>query len=95
MFLARERMDTLTAFQPPTDGITPSIFANAQTYDDPDPIQVGSDAEDGTRYTRRTQIIPNQPSIGLARVVVTVVWANANSAGGTQQTQLTSVMRIN
>ena len=94
MFLARERMDTLTAYQPPEDG-SASIFAAAQTYDDPDPIQVGSDDGDGTRYTRRTQIIPNQPSIGLARVIVTVTWANANSAGGTQQTQVTSVMRIN
>jgi prepilin-type N-terminal cleavage/methylation domain-containing protein len=89
MFLARERMDTLIAIDPTIN----TFFATAQTIDDPAPIQVGNDDGDATRYTRRTQIFPNQPQGNLARVVVTVIWTNGNLQG-TQQIQITSVMRM-
>lgn len=92
MFLAREQMDTLGAMQPPASA---AVFGVAQVINDPAPIQVGTDAADTTRYTRSTQIVPNQPQAGLSRVVVTVTWDNGNSLAGTQQVQLTSVMRIN
>jgi hypothetical protein len=95
MFLARERMDTLAAIVPPDDPAVPSFFAVPQTIDDPAPIQVGSDDADATRYTRRTQIIPNQPTGNLARVIVTVTWSNANTVTPVQQVALNSVMRIN
>jgi type IV pilus assembly protein PilV len=93
MFLAREEMDTLAAIQPDPDPLVGSFFGTPKTITDPD-LQLGSDAEDTTRYTRQTQITPGQPSPGLARVVVTVTWNNANSSG-TTQIQLGSVMRIN
>ena len=94
MFLAREQMDTLMAIPNPTDAAIPSFFENAQVIDDPgNPLQIGNDPSDGTRYTRQTQIIPGQPSAMLARVIVTVVWTNSN-VNGAQQVQLTSVRRI-
>jgi prepilin-type N-terminal cleavage/methylation domain-containing protein len=92
MFLAREQMDTLNAIQPTESGV-PSFFDLPQVIDDPN-IQVGTDQEDGTRFTRRTQIIPNNPNAELARVIVTVTWNNANSLGGLQQITLNSVMRM-
>jgi type IV pilus assembly protein PilV len=91
MLLAREEMDTLAAIEP--DPAFPQFFGTGQTIDDPD-IQIGTDVDDATRYTRSTQITPNQPASGLARVVVTVTWNNANSPG-TSRVQLASVMRIN
>jgi type IV pilus assembly protein PilV len=94
MFLARERMDTLAAIVPPEDPLIPSYFSTPQTTDDPAPIQVGNDENDATRYSRRIQIIPDQPQVGLARVIVTVNWNNANTNTGSSQIQLTSVMRI-
>jgi prepilin-type N-terminal cleavage/methylation domain-containing protein len=89
MFLAREQMDTLVAIDPTVN----NFFSIAQTIDDPAPIQVGNDDNDATRYTRRTQIFPNQPQGNLARVVVTVTWTTGNVPGA-QQIQLTSVMRV-
>jgi type IV pilus assembly protein PilV len=93
MFLAREEMDTLSAIQPDPDPLVGSYFGTPRTINDP-ALQLGSDPDDTTRYTRQTVITPNQPASGLARVVVTVTWDNAN-AGGTSQIQLGSVMRIN
>jgi type IV pilus assembly protein PilV len=95
MFLARERMDTLAAIVPPQDPAIPSYFSVPQTTYDPAPVQVGNDDGDATRYTRSVQIIPDQPQVGLARVIVTVNWNNANTATGLSQIQLNSVMRIN
>jgi type IV pilus assembly protein PilV len=94
MFLAREEMDTLQAITPDPDPAVPSFFGTPKTISDPD-MQLGSDTEDGTRYSRQTQITPGQPAAGLARVVVTVTWNNANNVPGTSQVQLGSVMRIN
>jgi prepilin-type N-terminal cleavage/methylation domain-containing protein len=94
MFLAREQMDTLEAITPDPDPAVASFFGTAKTLNDVD-LQLGTDVEDATRYTRQTQITPGQPSPGLARVVVTVTWNNANSLSGTTQVQLGSVMRIN
>ena len=90
MLLAREEMDTLGAIVPDPD--LPAFFANAQTIDDLD-LKGSADGEDSTRYSRQTVITPNVPSAGLARVVVTVTWNNANSPT-VQQIQLSSVMRI-
>ena len=90
MFLAREQMDTLVAIDPTIN----TFLGTGQTIDDPAPIQVGNDVNDATRYTRRTQIIPNQPSPSLSRVIVTVTWTTGNIPGA-QQVQLTSVMRAN
>ena len=93
MFLAREKMDTLEAIQPDPNPLVASYFGTAKTLNDAD-VQVGNDAGDATRFTRVTQITPNQPSTGLARVVITVTWNNADSAGRSQ-VQLGSVVRIN
>lgn len=90
MLLAREEMDTLGAIVP--DPAQPAFFANAQTIDDVD-LKGTQDAGDTVRYSRQTVITPNVPNPGLARVVVTVTWINANSPGA-QQVQLSSVMRI-
>jgi len=89
MLLAREEMDTLAAIIP--DPAQPAFFANAQTIDDID-LKGSQDGADATLYSRRTVITPNQPSVGLSRVVVTVTWPNSNST--VQQVQLSSVMRI-
>lgn len=94
MFLARERMDTLAAIVPPEDPAIPSYFSVGQTTADPAPIQVGNDENDATRYTRTIQVIPDNPQVGLARVIVTVNWNNANTNTGSSQIQLSSVMRI-
>jgi prepilin-type N-terminal cleavage/methylation domain-containing protein len=89
MFLAREQMDDLEAL--PANA--PVLQAAATTNDPNNPIRVSSDEGDAISFTRSFQVTPNDPSTGLARVVVTVVWNN--SQGGIRQVRLTSVKRMN
>jgi type IV pilus modification protein PilV len=87
MFLAREQMDDLEALNPGAP-----ILQNAATTNDPaNPIQVPSDTG-ATRFNRSVTVTPNNPSIGLAQVTVTVSWVQAQ---GTRQVQLSSVKRMN
>lgn len=89
MFLARESLDDLEALPP-----NPAILQVASVIDDPgNPIQVGNDPTDGTRFQRQTQITPNSPESGLARVTVTVSWTTA-TVSGTNRVQLTAVKRM-
>lgn len=90
MFLAREQLDDLEALQPGD----PLLAAAAVINDPANPIQVGTDLTDGTRFNRQMTITPNDPSIGLARVLVTVSW-NTTNVTGTNQVQLTAVKRMN
>lgn len=90
MFLARETLDDIEAL-PPGSG----LLSTAATTDDPNnPIQVLNDGSDGTSYNRSTTVVPNDPSAGLARVLVTVTWNTSNVSGATQ-VQLTAVKRMN
>jgi len=89
MFLAREQMDDLEAL--PANA--PILQAAATTNDPNNPIQVSSDEGDAIRFTRSFRVTPNDPSAGLARVIVTVVWNN--DRGGIRQVQLSSVKRMN
>lgn len=92
MFLARERMDELDALP----GFPASTFLTtpATTPDPANPIQVGNDPSDGTRYTREVQVVPNSPTVGLSSVTVTVTWTTPGTTGSSQ-TKLSAVKRIN
>jgi len=90
MFLAREQLDDLDALPPGA-----AVLQAAATINDPaNPIQIGNDPEDATRFTRSMQVVPNTPQVNLAQVTVTVVWANSNLPG-TNQVQLTGIKRMN
>lgn len=90
MFLAREQLDSLEAL--PRGAV---LLAAAAVIDDPaNPIQVGTDPTDATRFNRQTTIAPNDPQANVARVTVTVTWNNSN-ANGQNQVQLTSLKRMN
>lgn len=90
MFLAREAMDDLDARTQPGDLF---LATNATTPDPGNPIQVGGDTEDGTRFNRQVTVTPGDPQAGLARVVVQVTWLNAVSSA-TNVVQLTATKRI-
>ena len=90
MFLAREQMDSFEALLPGAA----VLQANGVIADPANPIQVGRDAGDATRYTRTTTVTANNPSVNLALVRVTVSWNSVNTVG-TNQVQLTSVKRMN
>jgi len=95
MFLAREQLDDLDALPPGS-----AILQTAATTPDPaNPIQVGNDPMDGTRFDRQLVVVPNSPSTNLAQVTVTVVWANPGVTGtglnGTSQVSLTGIKRMN
>jgi type IV pilus assembly protein PilV len=88
MFLAREQMDDLEALNAGAP-----ILQTAATTDDPtNPIKVNAGPDDGTSFNRSVRVVPNNPSVGLAQVTVTVTWA---AAQGTRQVQLSSVKRMN
>jgi len=90
MFLAREQLDDLDALPPGS-----AILQTAATTPDPaNPIQVGNDPQDATRFTRQLQVVPNTPTTNLAQVTVTVVWTTSNVVG-TNQVQLTGIKRMN
>jgi prepilin-type N-terminal cleavage/methylation domain-containing protein len=90
MFLARESLDDFDALPPGS-----AVLGTAATIDDPtNPIQVGTDVNDATRFNRQTQINPNDPQTNLARVTVTVTW-NTSNVTGANQIQLTAVKRMN
>ena len=90
MFLAREELDELEALPPGA-----ALLAAAAVINDPaNPIQVGTDDTDGTRFNRQTTITPNDPATGLARVAVVVTW-NTSNVQGANQVQLTAVKRMN
>jgi prepilin-type N-terminal cleavage/methylation domain-containing protein len=90
MFLAREQLDDLDALPPGS-----AVLQAAATIADPaNPIQVGNDPQDGTRFNRQMQVTPNTPSTNLAQVTVTVVWANAATTGN-NQVSLTGIKRMN
>ena len=88
MFLAREQMDDLEAL----NAGAPILQAAATTDDPANPIKVNAGADDGTSFNRSVRVVPNNPSVGLAQVTVTVTWA---AAQGTRQVQLSSVKRMN
>jgi type IV pilus assembly protein PilV len=91
MFLAREQLDDLDALPPGA-----AVLQTAAVIDDPlNPIQVGNDPMDGTRFTRQLQVAPNTPSTNLAQVTVVVVWTNAVASGGTNQVALSGIKRMN
>ncbi|MFI5314883.1 MAG: prepilin-type N-terminal cleavage/methylation domain-containing protein [Myxococcota bacterium] len=90
MFLAREAIDDLEALP----GGSPTLSTAATIADPANPIQVGTDPSDETRFTRSTQIIPNSPEADVAQVIVTVTWATSNVTGA-QQVQLTALKRMN
>jgi prepilin-type N-terminal cleavage/methylation domain-containing protein len=92
MFLARERMDEIDALP----GFPASTFLTtpATTPDPANPIQVGNDPADATRYTRDVQVVPNTPGVGLSQVTVTVSWSTPGSTG-VNQAKLSAVKRIN
>lgn len=92
MFLARERMDEIDALPPSPDSTF--LTTPATTPDPANPIQVGNDPSDGTRYTREVQVVPNSPAVGLSEVTVTVSWTTPGSTG-LNQTKLSAVKRIN
>ena len=90
MFLAREQLDDLDALPPGS-----AVLQTAATTPDPlNPIQVGSDPMDGTRFNRQMVVVPNSPSTNLAQVTVTVVWANSGLSGN-NQVSLTGIKRMN
>jgi len=90
MFLAREQLDEFEALPGGN-----ALLTTAAVIDDPaNPIQVGTDVQDGTRFNRQTTVTPNDPSAGLTRVLVTVTWTNSN-VGSENQVQLTAVKRMN
>ena len=88
MFLAREQMDDLEAL----NAGAPILQAAATTDDPANPIKVNAGEDDGTSFNRSVRVVPNNPSVGLAQVTVTVTWA---AAQGTRQVQLSSVKRMN
>lgn len=89
MLLARERLDELKAL--PDDN---ALLQLPAVIDDPgNPLSVALDPGDLTTYTRSTQIIPGDPAPGQSRLVVTVVWDNAQG-GGPSQVRLTSIKRV-
>jgi type IV pilus assembly protein PilV len=90
MFLARESMDDFDALPPGA----PILAAAAVIPDPTNPIQVGNDTTDATRFNRSTQVVPNTPETNLARVTVTVTW-NTSNVTGANQVQLTAVKRMN
>ena len=90
MFLAREQLDDMDALPAGAP-----VLQTAAVIDDPlNPIQVGNDPQDGTRFTRQVQVTPNTPTTNLAQVTVTVVWTNSN-VGGSNQVALTGIKRMN
>ena len=89
MFLAREAMDDLDARKAGDDFLN----TNATTPDANNPIQVGTDTGDGTRFNRQITVTPGDPEAGLARVVVQVTWQNATTTA-TNQVQLSATKRI-
>jgi prepilin-type N-terminal cleavage/methylation domain-containing protein len=90
MFLAREAMDDIDARTQPGD---PFLSTNATTPDPGNPIQVGTDAADATRFNRQITVTPGDPEGGLARVVVQVTWLN-NVSSATNVVQLTATKRM-
>lgn len=92
MFLARERMDEIDALPP--SPVSTFLTTPATTADPANPIQVGTDPSDGTRYTREVAVVPNSPAVGLSSVTVTVSWTTPGSTG-VNQTKLSAVKRIN
>jgi type IV pilus assembly protein PilV len=89
MFLARESIDDLEALPP-----NAALLQAAAVIPDPaNPIQVGNDPTDATRFARQMQITPDSPESGLARVTVTVVWTTSNVLGSSQ-VQLSAVKRM-
>jgi prepilin-type N-terminal cleavage/methylation domain-containing protein len=89
MFLARESLDDLEAL--PSG---PAILQVAAVIPDPaNPLQVGNDPTDGTRFNRSMQVTPDTPEIGLAQVTVTVTWTTSNVLGS-NQVQLSEVKRM-
>ncbi len=90
MFLARESLDDFDALPPGA-----AILGAAAVIADPtNPIQIGTDPSDGTRFNRQTTITPNDPETNLARVTITVTW-NTSNVSGANQVQLTAVKRMN
>jgi prepilin-type N-terminal cleavage/methylation domain-containing protein len=89
MFLAREAMDDLDARTAPGD---PFLSTNATTTDPNNPIQVGADQGDGTRFSRQITVTPGDPQPGLARVVVQVSWLNSVTSA-TNVVQLTATKK--
>jgi prepilin-type N-terminal cleavage/methylation domain-containing protein len=90
MFLARESMDDLDARIQPGDAF---LSTNATTDDPKNPIQIGGDTGDATRFNRQITVTPGDPEAGLARVVVAVTWLNATT-NATNVVQLTATKRI-
>jgi type II secretory pathway pseudopilin PulG len=90
MFLARESLDDLEALPAGAP-----VLGTAAVIDDPtNPIQIGTDDTDATRFNRQMTITPNDPATNLARVVVKVTW-NTSNANGSNEIQLTAVKRMN
>jgi prepilin-type N-terminal cleavage/methylation domain-containing protein len=88
MFLAREQMDDLEAL----NAGAPILQAGATTDDPANPIALSNNPADTTRFNRSVTVVPNNPSIGLAQVTVTVTW---DTAQGMRRVQLSSVKRMN
>jgi prepilin-type N-terminal cleavage/methylation domain-containing protein len=90
MFLAREAMDDIDARQQPGDLF---LSTNATTQDPNNPLQIGTDTGDATRFNRQITVTPGDPEAGLARVVVQVTWLNA-ATSATNAVQLTATKRM-
>jgi prepilin-type N-terminal cleavage/methylation domain-containing protein len=90
MFLAREQLDDLEALPPGA----PVLNTAAVIADPANPIQIGNDPTDETRFSRQTTVTVNDPSANLARVKVVVTW-NTTNVTGMNQVQLTAVKRMN
>lgn len=88
MLLAREQMDDIEAL----NAGAPLLQTAATTPDPTNPIRVTTESGDATRFNRSVTVTPNNPSIGLAQVTVTVTW---DAAQGTRRVQLSSVKRMN
>jgi len=89
MFIAREQLDDFDALPPGA-----AVLQTAATTVDADEIQIGKDDNDTTRFVRQFDVQPNNPSVNLARVTVTVTWNNS-APNGLNQVQLTAVKRMN
>jgi hypothetical protein len=70
----------------------PILQAGATTDDPANPIALSNNPADTTRFNRSVTVVPNNPSIGLAQVTVTVTW---DTAQGMRRVQLSSVKRMN
>lgn len=77
MYVAQERLDEFLAL-PANDTFFTTALTDA--VDPAGPVDVNSNDNDATTFTRRWTVVPDSPSLGLTTVRITVSWDSASTA---------------